>query len=159
MIYPTRSKSKLFLALITGALVSSSICFAGTKIIESGKRKPASGSDEFLAATIFMNYVKCGRAENSSPELVEKCVARYFSPSVSEGVVRGYIQTLRFPNEYSEPFYCDKETVERVKRFDETPFDVILCFESNILGEKETKVSSVLFKRSGGQPLIVRIRL
>ena len=133
--------------------------YSKTKLGEAeGKRKPASGSDEYLAAAIFSNFIKCGGQENKNKAETEKCVSRFFAPSVSPVVVSAYVDTLTFPNEYSEPYYCDAETTARVKRFEETPFDVMLCFESNVMAPSKRQ-GVVLFKRGGGAPLIVRIKI
>lgn len=148
----------IFLAALALILFATP-AFSKTKLGEAeGKRTPASGSDEYLAATIFSNFIKCGGHENKNKAETEKCVARFFAPSVSPVVVSAYVDTLTFPNEYSEPYYCDAETTARVKRFEETPFDVMLCFQSNVIAPSKRQ-GVVLFKRGGAAPLIVRIKI
>jgi hypothetical protein len=85
------------------------------------------------------------------------CAKSFFFDKLSEEQKRAYLEALVIASEFSEPFYCDKETEKMVTSLEKDKYDFFLCFNSNMSSENRKGV--VFFVKQRGMPRISKIKM
>ena len=130
---------------------------AKVKINKTENRKPASDTDAYLGAMNFVNFLKCGKSEEIKHAERFNCAKGFLSDKMSEEQKKAYLDALVIATEFSEPYYCDKETQKMVGNLETSKYDFFLCFNSDMASPE--RKSMVFFVNERGMPRISKIKM
>ena len=149
---------KIFLSLVIFSLVfQGSVAESKVKILKTTKRTPAGDTDAYLAGMNFVGFLNCSKNGLDEQKKAEDCVKGFMSQTLNAGNRLRYMEAFSIASEFSEPYYCDEEMNDRIKRLEKSRYDLYLCFNSNLRGEPSAGV--VFFVNERGMPRIVKIKM
>ena len=126
-------------------------------IVAEGKenKRQISSDDVVLAQRSFESFLRCD-GQNSENQLLS-CMKQFLTRETGHKLSVRYSFIFQSRMKISSPFQCDARQANLISMFEESKFDLYLCFDSDYSGEK--KVGIVFFRTENGIPLISKIKL
>lgn len=137
-------------------LFSCSHTFARPLVDKKSTANHSFTPNQKLAQQIFSQFLKC--PSKTEDDLIN-CIKPMFSDDLGQNRVRSYSQLFYITSKVSEPFVCDSKTQESIKNFENTAFDIYLCFNSDLRGKDSTKPGIVFFKIEKNGAKISKLKL